>query len=243
MTLKEEIKNILAKIDKMRTRKAIKRLPVELWAAVHHELSGLYETSDKTERREIVRRSFEAIKKECISEIDSRIEQADIFYREKLNRIYASILPPQRKTPAINIRHDLLEEKAKAKLNMKGIEGKIIKLQQITKPVLMFASLGILLSCLGNYLTLNLMLGLDWAGGDQRMTSLVNAGFALLLGVFEVLGFHLALTLLPERIGIRGAKIVIFIGAVMLIGAVILFILARSEIGEVPLNNLTGVIE
>lgn len=227
--------------QKWRIKFMVRRLPVEMRSEV---LYALYEILDFPERRgkvQKVRGIFDTLRKGINDPCREKIAGCRAEVLDEIEQAAENVLAPDFPLPRISIDHTLLEEKTKARITLLGLEERIEGIPHTKKSFLYLACLGLLFSAFSNFWTFSMLLGTDWIGGNEILTTLVNGLISLLFMIFEIIGLYLFLHFTPKKYSSGLARLFGLIGAAILVLSIVSMVLSRTEIGSQFMPSAQGI--
>jgi len=206
-----------------------------------YDLIGIIDIPDRSEKIRKTKETFSIYKQKIECLYESRVSDIRKKYEEKLSMVGAYLIAPNPPMLNFTINHELLEQKVKGRLTLQSLEDEIINLPEIGTFNYFAAVLGVLLSAVANFITLNIKLGNDWIGGNEVISTAVNGLFSLVLMLFEATGFYLLMYFLPRRASNGLVRIVGIIGAIMVVVAICIIVFTRAEIGTTEITNVQDI--
>jgi hypothetical protein len=244
-TIKMIIHSLTRYHQKHRIRKLVRQLPGDMQSAVMHDLLGVIDISDRMEKVRRTREIFRPYKEQLEAPYEQRVSDCRKEYSDLLDKAQSNVIAPNFPMPHISINHNVLEQKAKAKITLQTLEEDIMDVPKFPDSFLYFSLLGIVLATVANYMLLSDKFGRDWVGGSETVTAICNGFFSLLLDMLVAIALSYFMHIMPKRASNGFAKLVGIIGAILFIISVCITVLARTEIGTSAMINVqdTGKVE
>jgi hypothetical protein len=239
--IKMIIHNMTRYYQKRQIRTLVRQLPGDMQAAVMHDLLGVIDIPNRLEKVKRTREIFRPYKEQLDPHYEQKISDCRKEYSEMLDKAASNVIAPNFPMPLISINHDLLEQKVKAKLTLQALEEEIMSIPQTNGFHLFAAVLGILLSAIANFMTLNMKLGNDWIGGNEILSTVGNGLFSLLLIIFEAIGLYLLMHFMPKKSGHGLGRLFGLAGALVIVISICMIILSRAEIGTSAMTTVQDV--
>ncbi|MEW6419931.1 MAG: hypothetical protein AB1480_17755 [Nitrospirota bacterium] len=240
-TIKTIINNLTRYYQKRRIRKLVRQLPGDMRASVMHDLLGIIDIPDRLEKVRRTKEIFGPYKKQILAPYEQKMSDYCKEYSKMLDKARSNIIAPNFPMLHISINHDILEQKVKAKLTLQSLEEEIMAIPRMNKFHLFAAVLGILLSAIANFITLNMKLGNDWFGGNEVLSTCGNGLFSLLLIVFEAIGLYLLMHFMPRKLGHGLGRLIGIIGAIIIVISICIIIFSRAEIGTTAITTVHDI--
>jgi len=227
--------------QKRKLRTLVSQLPGDKQADAMHSLLAVIDSPDRMEKVRRIREIFGPYKEQVDPNYEQNMEDCRKEYSEMLDKAKSNVIAPHFPMPHISINHGLLEQKIKAKLTLQSLEEEIMCIPQTRKFHLFAAALGILLSAVANFMTLNIKLGNDWLGGSEMLSTCGNGLFSLLLIIFEAIGLYLLLHFMPRKSAHGLGRLFGIIGAIIIVVSVLIIVFSRAEIGTSAVTTVQDV--
>lgn len=240
-TIKMIIHSMTRYYQKRRIRTLVRQLPGDMQSSIMHDLLGVIDIPDRREKVKRTKEIFRPYKEHLETPYKQKVSDCRKEYSEMLDKAQSNVIAPNFPMPHISINHSVLEQKVKAKLTLQALEEEIMDIPQTNKFHIFAAVLGILLSAIANFMTLNMKLGNDWIGGNEMLSTGGNGLFSLLLIVFEAIGLYLLMHFIPRRAGHGLGRLFGIIGAIVLVISVCIIIFSRAEIGTSAMTTIQDV--
>jgi len=244
-TIKMIIHGLTRYYQKRRIRKLVRQLPGDMQAAVMHDLLGVIDIPDRMEKVRKTREVFQPYRDQLEVPYEQKVTDCHKEYSEMLDKAQSNVIAPNFPMPHISINHDVLEQKAKSKMTLQSLEEDIMDVPKLPDSFLYFSFLGLVLATVANYMLLSDKLGRDWVGGSDTLTALCNGFFSLLTDILVAISLSFIMHNMSKKAANGFAKLIGFIGAILLIGSICVMVLARTEIGSNAMTNIqdTGKVE
>ena len=244
-TIRLIIHSLTRYYQKVRLRKLVRQLPGDMQSAVMHDLLGVIDIPDRLEKVRRTREIFRPYKDQLDAPYQQKVTACTKEYSALLNKAQSNVVAPNFPMPRITISHDILEQKAKAKITLQTLEEEVMEVPKLPDSFLYFSLLGLVLATLANYMLLSDKFGRDWVGGSEAVTAICNGFFALLLDVLVAIALSYFMHIMPKKAANSFAKLIGIIGAILFIISVCITVLQRAEIGTSAMINVqdTGKVE
>ena len=240
-TIKMIIHSLTRYYQKRRIRTLVRQLPGDMQASIMHDLLSVIDIPDRLEKVRRTKEIFRPYREQIETPYEQKVSDCRKEYSEMLDKAQSKVLAPNFPMPHISINHSILEQKVKAKLTLQSLEEEIMEIPQMNSFHLFAAVLGILLSAIANFMTLNMKLGNDWIGGNEMLSTLGNGLFSLLLIVFEAIGLYLLMHFMPRKSGHGLGRLFGIIGAIVIVVSTCIIIFSRAEIGTIAMTTVQDV--
>ncbi len=240
-TIKMIIRSMTRYYQKHRIRTLVRQLPGDMQSSIMHDLLGVIDDPDRLEKVRRTKEIFRPYKEQLETPYAQKVSDCRKEYSEMLDKAASNVIAPNFPMPHISINHSVLEQKVKAKLTLQSLEEEIMDIPRTNNFHLFAAVLGILLSAIANFMTLNMKLGNDWLGGNEILSTGVNGLFSLLLIIFEAIGLYLLMHFMPRKSGHGLGRLFGIIGAIVLVISVCIIIFSRAEIGTSAMTTVQDV--
>lgn len=212
-------------------------LPGDMQPALLHDLLEIIDLPDRMAKVTRTREIFRAAKAQMEAPYREKMDNLDRDYADRFKKAGTYVVAPGFPMPRISINRPLVEEKAKARLTLQAIEEEISEIPPASNFLLYAAVMGILLSTIANFMTINSKLGSDFMGGNELASTICSIFFALVLCVFEAIGFYCLLHWMPKRYTNGFSRILGMVGAVVIIVSVCIAIFSRVDVGSPVISN------
>lgn len=240
-TTKMILKSLVRYYQKRQIRTLVRQLPGDMQSSIMHDLLGVIDTPDRLEKVKLTRAVFRPYREQLETPYKQNLSDCRKEYSELLDKAASNVIAPNFPMPHISIKHDLLEKKVKAKMTLQSLEEEIMVIAQTNSFHLFAAVLGILLSAIANFMTLNMKLGNDWIGGNEILSAVGNGLFSLLLIIFEAIGLYLLMHFMPRKSGHGLARVFGIVGAIVIVISICIIIFSRAEIGTSAMTTVQDV--
>lgn len=230
---------------KRRIKNIVRRLPGEWRADIYHEFMKISDLPDRGEKIRLTHELFIPYRQSIDPVFKEKVLNCEHEYKNTLSNIQSNALMPLFALPSITINQDLLEQKIKAKLNLEALEREIMSVPKTRFFNLFVAILGVFISLLGTYATFNAMLGNDWLGGNESLSTAINGIFSLIVIMVEAISFYSLIHYMPKKSRNGLNRLLGIVGAILVILSISMLIFSRSEIGSNVVTTIedTGVVE
>lgn len=233
--MKEFLWQIVAVIKRFRQKQLIcrlvKYLPGDMQPEVLHKLLDVIDVPDRMEKVRRTRMIFQAVKAQLDNPYQEKLADINQEYSSRLSRAASNVIVPDLPMPRLSINHNVLEEKAKARLTLDCLEEEVMGIPHTSTFHLYMALLGILMSAVANFSTITARFGNDWIGGNELMSTLCNGFFSLAMCVFEAIGLYLFMHFMPKRYTNGFSRILGMVGALVIVVSLCIAIFSRVEVG------------
>lgn len=238
-TIKMISKNFIRYYQKRRIRTLVRQLSGDIQSAIMGDLLGVIDIPDRLEKVRRTREIFRPYREQLDPTYEQKIADCRKDYSAMLDKVQSNVIAPNFPMPHISINHDVLEQKAKSKMTLQTLEEDIMDVPKLPNSFLYFSLLGLVLATVANYMLLSDKLGRDWVGGSDTLTALCNGFFSLLTDILVAISLSFIMHNMSKRAANGFAKLIGFIGAILLIGSICVMVLARTEIGSNAMTNIT----
>jgi len=208
---------------------------------VLHKLLCIIDIPDRIRKITLTREIFAPYKDRLEPHFAEKIKECIEDSTAMLERVQSNVIAPNIPMTHIVINHTILDQKVKAKLTLDALEEEVAAIPRSNKLLLVSACFGILVSGLANFMTFSKILGNDWIGGNELLSTIANFLFSLLLLIFEAIGFYILFHYMPRKAGHGFARIIGIIGALLLIVSVCVIIISRGEIGSNAASTIQDI--
>lgn len=227
--------------------KLVRRLPGAMQASAMHDLLEIIDIPDRQTKIRLTREIFSSFKRQLEPAYEQDICDCRNDYSTMLEKVQPNVMAPNFPVLSLSINHAVLEQKVKAKITLQTLEEEVLSIPSTSKFLLWAAVMGILLSAVANFMTINMNLGNDWMGGNELLSTCGNAFFALLLIVFEAIGLYLLMHFMPRKAGNGLGRLCGIIGAVIIVISICIIIFSRAEVGTSTMTTTNvqdlGIVE
>lgn len=241
ITTKMIIHSITRYYQKRRIRTLVRQLPGDMQASIMHDLLGVIDIPNRLEKVRRTKEIFRPYKEQLEAPYEQKVSDCRKEYSEMLDKAQSNVIAPNFPMPHVAINHSVLEQKVKAKLTLQALEEDIMGIPQMNGFHLFAAVLGIILSAIANFTTLNMKLGNDWIGGNEVLSTAGNGLFSLLLIIFEAIGLYLLMHFMPRKSGHGLGRLFGIIGAIVIVISICIIIFSRAEIGTSAMTTVQDV--
>jgi hypothetical protein len=236
-TFEKIIHNVIRYYQKRRFKALVNGLPVDLRFDLMHDLMSILDNQDRAEKVRATREIFKSIRERLDAPLSERVTELKNEYFEQLELASKNVLVPDFPRVHFSVDHDVIEQKAKAKITLMDLEHDIMQIPP-TKTFHTFAAiLGIITSTIVNYLTITAKFG-DFFGGNETLSTCGTGVFALVICVFEASSLYLLLHFLPRKYTNGVSRIFGLIGAIVLFVSVLLIVFSRTEMGASMISSV-----
>lgn len=244
-SIKTVIKNLSRYYQKRRLEKLVRQLPADMQSDVLHKLLSIIDIPDRIRKINLTRDIFQPYKESLKPAYEQKISDCLMESSAMLETVQSNVIAPNFPMTHIEINHDLLDQKVKAKLELQALEKEVLAIPRTNNMHYFAAGFGILLSVVANFMTINTKLGNDWIGGNEMLSTICNMFFALMLIIFEAIGLYLLFHFMPRKAGNGLGRLCGIIGAILIVLSVCTIIFSRAEIGSNTPTTIqdTGKVE